>query len=116
MAMCVMAVVGVAPCQCFSTGENQTTSPGRISSIGPPSRWTQPQPATTRLRSNLRIEAHDIYFEPPEVLLNFIYRLILISLKCSRIVLDLSEFQNQLVAIDLTPRRIRREGRRPHIK
>ena len=34
MAMCVMAVVGVAPCQCFSPGENQTTSPGRISSIG----------------------------------------------------------------------------------
>src|ERR1700730_3160519 len=36
MAMCVMAVVGVAPCQCFSPGENQTTSPGRISSKGPP--------------------------------------------------------------------------------
>jgi len=45
MAMCVMAVVGVAPCQCFSPGKNQTTSPGRISSIGPPSRRTQPQPA-----------------------------------------------------------------------
>jgi hypothetical protein len=30
MAMCVMAVVGVAPCQCFSPGENQTTSPGWI--------------------------------------------------------------------------------------
>src|SRR5579864_6749211 len=26
MAMCVMAVVGAAPCQCFSPGENQTTS------------------------------------------------------------------------------------------
>ena len=35
-AMCVMAVVGVAPCQCFSPGGNHTTSPGRISSIGPP--------------------------------------------------------------------------------
>jgi hypothetical protein len=34
----VMAVVGVAPCQCFSPGENQTISPGRISLIGPPSR------------------------------------------------------------------------------
>ena len=34
--MCVIAVVGVAPCQCFSPGGNQTTSPGRISSIGPP--------------------------------------------------------------------------------
>ena len=38
MAMWLMAVVGVAPCQCFSPGANQTTSPGRISSIGPPSR------------------------------------------------------------------------------
>ena len=32
------AVAGEAPCQCFSPGANQTTSPGRISSIGPPSR------------------------------------------------------------------------------
>src|SRR5437899_12941187 len=45
--MCVIAVVGVAPCQCFSPGGNQTTSPGRISSIGPPSRCAQPQPAMT---------------------------------------------------------------------
>src|SRR5271166_3925699 len=42
-----MAVIGVAPCQCFSPGENQTTSPGRISSTGPPSRWAQPQPEVT---------------------------------------------------------------------
>ena len=28
MAMCVMAVVGAAPCQCFSPGGNQITSPG----------------------------------------------------------------------------------------
>src|SRR6266446_4848413 len=42
-----MAVVGVAPCQCFSLGENHTTSPGRISSTGPPSRCAQPQPAVT---------------------------------------------------------------------
>src|ERR1700704_1076324 len=28
MASCVTAVAGVAPCQCFSPGENQTTSPG----------------------------------------------------------------------------------------
>jgi hypothetical protein len=27
-----MAVSGLAPCQCFSPGENQITSPGRISS------------------------------------------------------------------------------------
>src|SRR4029077_18186566 len=47
MAMCVMAVVAVAPCQCFSPGANQTTSPGRISSIGPPWRCARPQPAVT---------------------------------------------------------------------
>src|SRR5437763_1923801 len=47
MAMCVIAVAGAAPCQCFSLGWNQTTSPGRISSIGPPSRCTRPQPAVT---------------------------------------------------------------------
>src|SRR5437763_431682 len=47
MAMCVMAVVGVAPCQCFSPGGNQTTSPGRMSSIGAPQRWTLPLPAVT---------------------------------------------------------------------
>src|ERR1051326_252730 len=46
-AMWVMAVVGVAPCQCFSPGENHTTSPGRISSIGPPQRCAQPHPAVT---------------------------------------------------------------------
>src|SRR5947208_5312369 len=47
MAMCVMAVVDVAPCQCFSPGGNQTTSPGRISSIGPPSHCAQPTPEVT---------------------------------------------------------------------
>src|SRR4051794_40609758 len=46
-AMWLMAVVGAAPCQCFSPGSNQTTSPGRISSTGPPSRWTRPQPDIT---------------------------------------------------------------------
>src|SRR6266404_9877013 len=45
--MCVMAVVGIAPCQCFSLGANQTTSPGRISSIGPPSRCAHPRPDVT---------------------------------------------------------------------
>src|SRR5690349_21735725 len=47
MAMCVMAVVAVAPCQCFSLGAIETTSPGRISSIGPPQRCARPQPAVT---------------------------------------------------------------------
>src|SRR5687767_5645188 len=45
--MWVIAVVGAAPCQCFSPGENQTTSPGRISSIGPPQRWARPTPDVT---------------------------------------------------------------------
>src|SRR5687767_5235893 len=45
--MWVIAVVGAAPCQCFSPGENQTTSPGRISSIGPPQRWPRPTPDVT---------------------------------------------------------------------
>src|SRR5262252_842634 len=47
IAMCVMVVVGLAPCQCFSPGENQITLPGWASSIGPPSRCTRPQPAVT---------------------------------------------------------------------
>src|SRR6266540_2123616 len=47
MAMCVIAVVEVAPCQCFSPGGHQTTSPGRISSFGPPSVCTHPHPDVT---------------------------------------------------------------------
>ena len=43
----VMAVVAEAPCQCFSPGENQMTSPGRISSMGPPHFCARPQPAVT---------------------------------------------------------------------
>src|SRR5687767_9367594 len=45
--MCVIAVVGDAPCQCFSPGGIQTTSPGRISSTGPPHRWVRPIPDVT---------------------------------------------------------------------
>src|SRR5580658_6269507 len=45
--MCVMAVVGVAPCQCFSPGGHQITSPGRIFLIGLPQLCTRPQPAVT---------------------------------------------------------------------
>src|SRR6266850_2171179 len=47
MAMCTIAVVGDAPCQCFSSGANQITSPGRISSMGPPQRCARPKPAVT---------------------------------------------------------------------
>src|ERR671925_936547 len=45
--MCVIAVVVVAPCQCFSPGGHQTTSPGRIFSFGPPSLCTHPYPDAT---------------------------------------------------------------------
>src|SRR5260370_38599474 len=42
-----MALVGLAPCQCFSAGGIHTVSPGRISRIGPPQVCTRPSPATT---------------------------------------------------------------------
>ncbi len=35
-AICVIEFVAVAPCQCFAPGGIQTTSPFRISSMGPP--------------------------------------------------------------------------------
>src|SRR5205823_4320674 len=47
IAMCVIAVVVAAPCQCFSPGANQMTSPGRICSTDPPSRCARPLPAVT---------------------------------------------------------------------
>src|ERR1035437_7793068 len=47
MAMCVTAVVAVAPCQCFSPGGNQITSQGRICSMGPPQHRERPQPDVT---------------------------------------------------------------------
>jgi hypothetical protein len=68
MAIWVIAVVAVAPCQCFSSGENQTTSPGRTTSTGPPSRWTQPQPGrddqglTERMRVPCRARAPGIFY------------------------------------------------------
>src|SRR6185295_12185884 len=36
IAMCVIAVAGAAPCQCFSPGGHETTSPGSIRLAGPP--------------------------------------------------------------------------------
>src|ERR1700716_4232909 len=45
--MWVMPLLGDAPCQCFSPGGIQTTSPGRISRTGPPLVWTRPTPETT---------------------------------------------------------------------
>ena len=49
-----MAVVGDAPCQCFSPAGNQTTSPGRISSMGPPDRCARPQPAVSQHLASLK--------------------------------------------------------------
>src|SRR5439155_26581718 len=45
--MCVIAVVGEAPCQCLWPGGHQITSPARISTIASPSHWVQPQPKVT---------------------------------------------------------------------
>src|SRR3984957_178952 len=45
--MWLMAVVGGAPCQCLWFGGHQTTSPARISTIGPPSHCVQPHPEVT---------------------------------------------------------------------
>src|SRR5262249_24072487 len=44
MARCVIIVAGPAPCQCFSPGGNQTTSPGRTSRTLPPQLCTRPVP------------------------------------------------------------------------
>ena len=43
----VMEVVGDAPCQCFSPGGHEITSPGRITLIDPPHLCTKPQPEVT---------------------------------------------------------------------
>ena len=45
--MWVMAVVGVAPCQCRLWQGHQMMSPARISVLGPPSHWVQPTPSVT---------------------------------------------------------------------
>src|SRR5580693_3202494 len=47
IAICDIAVVAVAPCQCFLPGGHQTTSPGRISSLGSPQHCVQPHPEVT---------------------------------------------------------------------
>src|SRR5215216_5362654 len=47
MAICVMAAVGEAPCQCLTCGGHQITSPALMSSIGPPQAWVRPTPAVT---------------------------------------------------------------------
>jgi hypothetical protein len=47
MAMWLMAVVAVAPCQCRRRQGHQTTSPARISVFGPPSHCVHPTPDVT---------------------------------------------------------------------
>src|SRR6478609_7348928 len=47
MAICVMAVCGMTPCQCFSSAAQQITSPGRMILIGPPQLCTRPHPDVT---------------------------------------------------------------------
>src|SRR5439155_2001832 len=44
---CASSLLSALPCQCFKPAGNQTTSPGRISSISPPSVWAQPRPDVT---------------------------------------------------------------------
>src|SRR6267378_6359427 len=45
--MWVIAVPGMAPCQCFSPGGQWMKSPGRMTLIGPPQLCTHPQPDVT---------------------------------------------------------------------
>src|SRR3954470_19898005 len=47
MAMCVTLVAAVAPCQCFTPGGVQITSPAFISRFGAFHSWTQPAPPIT---------------------------------------------------------------------
>ena len=47
MAMWVIDVVGVAPCQCLWFGGHQMTSPARISTICSPAHCVHPHPAVT---------------------------------------------------------------------
>src|SRR5580704_17490007 len=44
MAMCVIALASVAPCQCFLPGGQEITSPGRISSFDSPQHCVHPRP------------------------------------------------------------------------
>src|SRR5579884_2771008 len=47
IAICAIAVVGVAPCQCLWFGGHQITSPARISTMDSPSHWVHPAPWVT---------------------------------------------------------------------
>jgi len=47
MAICDIAVVAEAPCQCFFPGGQVTTSPGQVSCFGSPQHCVQPSPDVT---------------------------------------------------------------------
>src|SRR5579872_1418432 len=47
IAICVTAVLSVAPCQCFLPLGHVTTSPGRISNFSSPQHWVHPRPVVT---------------------------------------------------------------------
>src|SRR3712207_1600269 len=47
IAIWLIKLVAVAPCQCFTPGGVQITSPGLISRFSPPSSCTQPVPDVT---------------------------------------------------------------------
>src|SRR4051812_35367523 len=47
IAIWLMELVAVAPCQCFTPGGVQITSPGLTSRFSPPSSCTQPVPEVT---------------------------------------------------------------------
>ena len=47
MEICVMGLLLAAPCQCLTSGGNQTTSPGRTSCTGPFHSCTNPLPEVT---------------------------------------------------------------------
>jgi hypothetical protein len=42
-----MKRLGAAPCQWSSSGAKKTRSPGRMTLMGPPRRWTRPMPSVT---------------------------------------------------------------------
>src|SRR3954452_21424366 len=47
IAMWLMALVGVAPCQCLTPAGDQITSPGLVSRLAAPSSCTHPVPEVT---------------------------------------------------------------------
>lgn len=55
IAICVIAVAGDAPCQCFSPGGQETTSPGRMTRIGPPGEQVAKDMIAVRIGPDMRM-------------------------------------------------------------